>query len=396
MNLRSAFAQLKANILAGNATVLVSPPGMGKSELMLKVALWFLAYIKASNSQARIGMSTFFMATQNPIGFTGLPWKSEKTWTNPVNGQEVTCTVTDPAVPQWFMATCLETGEVLPATMFDHVFLVIEEWGQGSPETKRAGAEVLRAGGTPPWYLPNGSPRAACSNSDTRDGVTKEYDFIINRTNWIYVTGDVMVWHDDFADYPYQWQGRTWHVQPYTKHWAKKNPAILFEPKPEKQGQWCTPRSITMCDRYVQTATELNNGEIPLKDPTFKETINGYVGANAGVSYVTDLQFMLELPTYQQVVSDPMGTPVPNKADLMMLMAYQLAGHTQPGDLKAVLQYMDKRDASGHGMPRDMNITFVSSLLRRDYSLLNDPAMDAWIGKHAHLVGIIGKLSRSN
>src|SRR5262245_5741795 len=199
MNLREAIRQLQANILAGNATVIRSDPGGGKTEAMAKVVKWF----RALHAGKRVGVGTSFMATQSPIGATGLPWKAEKTWRS-AEGKDFTYTMTDPAVPQWFMAKCVDTGAILPASLVDYVFLILEEWGQGSAETKRAFAEVLRAGGTPPYYLPEGSPRVALSNYDARDGVTKEFDFIINRANWLHVTGDAKIWVEDFADLPYR------------------------------------------------------------------------------------------------------------------------------------------------------------------------------------------------
>jgi len=211
----------------------------------------------------------------------------------------------------------------------------------------------------------------------------------------VHIVGDAKIWHDDFADHPYQWQGRTWQMLGVSKMWGLRNPAILFEPRPDKEGPWCTARSFTAQDRYVQTVTELNDGEIPLNDPGFRETCAGYTGMSAAQSFLSMLQFALELPSYESIVKDPMGTPVPTKADLQMLLSYELAGRCERNDLANVLKFMDKRDADGKGMPKDVNITFVSTLLRRDYDLLNEPAMEAWVSRNANLVGVIGKLARN-
>lgn len=391
MNLRTAFKALQADILAGNAAVLQGPPGFGKTDLMGKLAKWYLAHVKAQNSNARVGFSCFFMATQTPIGFTGLPWKGERAWKAP-NGQEFKYTVTDPAIPGWYMATDLETGEVRPANLFDTVMLVIEEWGQGAPETKRAGAEVLRIGGTPPFFLPPGSPRIACSNVDSRDGVTKEFDFIIGRRASRNITGDVDVWVEDFADKPYEWAGRTWQVMPVTKAWAKQHSEILFESKPEKQGPWCNPRSLTQADRFVQTLTAQNSGVTPLNDSIFVEGLEGYIGMAATVSYTSHMQFLLDLPHYEDIVKDPIGTPVPSKADLQMMMAYELAGRCKVEDLAQVIQYMTKPGSPR--MPQDMTVTFISALLRRDYkAYINDPALQAWIAKNALALSVVAAIS---
>jgi len=392
MHLRSAFKFVQANFMAGNAVELSSDPGVGKTDMAGHIAKWWLGYCRSKKPDARVGMSVCFIATASPISATGLMWKSNKTWTNPVTGNEVNYTVTDPAIPLWFMAVDLETGEMRPASTFDSVFLVLEEWGQGSPEAKRAFAEILRAGGTPPFYLPNnplfGSPRLALSNFGTQAGVPKNFTFIINRRAEGRVVGDYDIWHDDFAEKPYLWQGRTWQVQGISKLWAKKNPGILFEPVPKVQGPWCTARSYTAQDRFVQMATELNNGVIPLDDPWFIEGCAGHCGTPQSQSYLSFLKFQLDLPAYEDVVMDPTGTEVPSKADMMMLMAYELAGKAQREDIGPVLQYIDR-------LPRDFAITFTKSLLRRDArSFLNQPTMAAWIARNAYLVSVIGSLTK--
>lgn len=380
MDLRSVFRHTQANIIAGNAVVIKGPPGFGKTDLMTKLASWW----KQQNAGKSVGFSCFFMATQTPIGFTGLPWKGECEY----NGKK--WTVTDPAIPQWFMAMDLETGLYRPASEYDSVLLVIEEWGQGSPETKRAGAEVLRAGGTPPFYLPPGSPRVALTNIDARDGVTKEFDFIIGRRGELEVTGDVDVWLEDFADKPYRWQGKVWLVDPVVKAWAAANPTILFEPKPVKQGPWCNPRSLTNADRYIQSFTAMSAGKPVLADTGFLETLAGHIGMGAATSLAAHMQFAIDLPKYQDVVANPGSAPVPGKADLQMLMAYTMASRVKVADLGPVIQYMNRKE-----MPKDMAVTFITSLLRRDYkSIINEAPMKAWIAKNANLVSVISSLGQ--
>lgn len=380
MNLRQVYKHTCADIAAGNAVIWKGPPGFGKTDTVGKV----FNHHRSTLPGKKVGYSMFFMATQSEIGFTGLPWKGEKDF-----GDGKITTVTDPAVPQWYLAVDPETGERKPAHMFDSVFLVLEEWGQGSLETKRAGAEVLRAGGTPPFYLPPGSPRLALTNVDSRDGITKEFDFIIGRRAEYEISGDVNIWLEDFADKPYAWQGRTWEVMPVTKVWAKQNEHILFENKPEKQGPWCNPRTLTMADRYAQVIAEQNGGVLPVNDSAFLDSLSGKIGMAAATSFIGHMQFALDLPKYEDIVSDPAGTPIPDKADLQLLVAYTLASRTLPGDIAPVIQYMSRKE-----MPKDMSITFVSSLLRKDYkAVMDEPAMKAWISKNASLIHVIQSLA---
>ena len=58
---------------------------------------------------------------------------------------------------------------------------------------------------------------------------------------------------------------------------------------------------------------------------------------------------------------------------------------------------MSKEGAGGKDdkMAKDMAVTFISALLRRDYKgVINAPAMQAWINKNATLISVISSLSQ--
>jgi len=97
------------------------------------------------------------------------------------------------------------------------------------------------------------------------------------------------------------------------------------------------------------------------------------MGMPAATSLLSHLEFLTQLPSYNDVISDPANTEVPTRADLQMLMAYQMAGYTQVQDLAPCIQYIQR-------LPKDMGVTYISSLLSRDYKgIINQPAMQAWI-----------------
>jgi hypothetical protein len=366
---------------------LTSEPGIGKSEMAVQNAYWYRDYVKAGNPLARVGLAVCNIATANPLTAVGIPWKAIKEWTDRT-GTTFTSTVTDHAIPAWMMCRCLDTNEILPAFVFDKVYLILEEWGQGSPEAKRAFAEVYLAGGTGPHRLPAGSPRIALSNISASDGVTKEFDFVNNRGGVQPVVGDAMIWKEDWADHPYQWQGRTWQVMAESKVWAVERPTEFLEVKPKDGKQWCTPRSFAAQDRYIQTVTELCNGTTPIDDGDFIQGCRSHCGTAQTNSFLTFFKAALILPPYEGVVMDPAGTRVPTKADEQMLMSYKLAARASREDIAKVLVYVDR-------LPRDLNIAFIKTLLRRgDYAILNETSMEAWIARHAYLVGIINSIAR--
>lgn len=377
MSITDARKEILVNAMAGNCTMLSSPSGYGKSSMLQQVFQdW-----KNRIAPQTCGLGIIFAATQTPPDLVGFNFKGSRTVTL-ADGTVRDIAVTDPTIPLWMLD--VYTGK--PAFLFDKFMLIIEEYGQGEADVKRAVAEIFLNGGTPPWYLPPGSIRVAATNAGARYGVTKDFLFCISRRTQIEITPDVdaLIEH---LDKPYGYQGREWQTMAVTKAWAKANQTIVFEKEPATDGPWCNPRTLCAADRYLQCKQEVAGALDPSNNGTIS-MLAGTIGMPATQSFVAHLQFMTQLPSYEEVVRDPAGCPVPTKADLLMLMSYQMAGQTKPEHLPQVLTYMGR-------MPKDMGITFVTSLLRRDYKgIINQPAMTAWIGKNSALISIISSLSK--
>jgi hypothetical protein len=384
LNLVQAKKALMLNTQAGNATLIRSPSGYGKSTMALQT-FESLRDKNAKNGKTT-GLGVIFAATQTPTDLIGLPWKGERKFQ--MGDREITCTVTDPSYPLWMLD--IFTGK--PATLFDQFVCLIEEYGQGEPDTKRALAEIFLNGGTPPFYLPEGSARWACTNSGTRYGVTKDFLFAIARRTIIDIIPDIDVLVEHW-DKPYKFQGRQWQMSPVWKAWAKTaGSSVIFETEPKEDGPWCNPRTMSAADRVYQCLIEDNGGkDVDPGDALLIELFQGTIGAPATQSCLQHLTFRTQLPTYEDVVTNPVKTPVPSKGDLQMLMAYELANQTKADHLAEVLTYMSRKE-----MPNDMGITFISALLRRDYkSMINQPAMQAWINRNGATVAIVASLAQS-
>jgi hypothetical protein len=386
MNILQARQETMALIEAGNAALWQSGSGLGKSSVTFDM----FCELRDRDAPQGIkwGYGVIFAATQTPPDLIGYQFKGEKSYdvidnsTGQMTPRQIT--VTDPSVPLWMMMTDGRGGPPMPAFMFDKCFLVIDEYGQGEGDVKRAVAEIFLNGGTSPWYLPTGSVRIACTNQGARYGVSKDFDFVIARRALIEIEGDIEITLR-YMDKPYFYQGKQWQTTPVVKAWAAANPQIVFETEPEKQGPWCNPRQLCAVDRYLQTKWALQgNQDI---SPTSMSVISGMIGMPATTSLLSHLEFLTQLPSYDDVVADPANTDVPTRADLQMLMAYQMAGYTKVADLAPCIQYIQR-------LPKDMGVTYISSLLRRDYKgIIGEPAMQAWINKNAALVSIISSLT---
>ena len=140
----------------------------------------------------------------------------------------------------------------------------------------------------------------------------------------------------------------------------------------------------------MQVLAAQNNGVIPINDGGFQAGLEGKIGAPATASLMEFCEFQINLPNYEDVVADPSGTMIPKAADQIMLMAYGLAGRTQKEHLGPCIEYMSRKE-----MPKDMQITYVQALLRRDPHLAYEDAMQAWVAKNASLVTIVGSLVKA-
>ncbi len=354
-----------ADIEAGNSVLLRSSSGRGKSEFCEQ-----LYKLLKESSGLNWGFQSMFLATQTPPDLIGFQFKGEGEY----GGRKFTRS--EASLPLWMQST-----EGKPAWAYDRFFLVLDEYGQGEADVKRASAELFLKGEIGPWALPPYSVRIACTNFGPRYGVTKDFDFVINRQSRYDVTDDLESWLD-WASKPYRMSGKEWKVQPVTKAFATSNPTVLFEPEPKEQGPWCTPRSLCAADRYIQTISKISGGHVNLLDPQVAEGVAAKIGVPAAGAYMGHLQFLLELPPYSSVVQDPLGTETPNKPDMQMLMSYQLASLAKKEHLEQCVAYMSR-------LPKDLAITFVRSLIGRDKSVIVEPALTKWIGKNATLLSIL-------
>lgn len=357
-----------ADIHSGNAVLLVSESGRGKSDF----AEALFRHLKKA-TQLNWGFQTLFLATQTPPDLIGYQFKG----TGEYNGR--TFAKSEASIPLWMMS-----NEGKPAWAYDRYFLFLDEYGQGEADVKRSAAELFLKGQIGPWALPPYSVRLAASNKGARYGVTKDFDFVVARQSRYNITDDIESWLD-WADRPYTHEGREWNVMPVTKAFAKQNPTVLFEDTPKEQGPWCNPRTLCATDRYLQEIERVK-GKVDANDHGVAEGVAAKIGVPAAGALMGWLQFRLELPQYEDVVKDPTGTPVPNKPDMQMVMAYEMASRTHKEDLAKVIAYMQR-------MPKDLAITYAVSLVRRDSTMVLERPLAAWTAKNATLLALIQSLS---
>ncbi len=353
------------NIECGISTELKSSPGRGKSE--------FVRDLRAKLSKRdgiEWGMATCFLATMTPSDLMGymVPTKLE-------NGSLASVFT----IPPWMMTSPTpEFPKGQHINEFKRGIVFLDEFGQGDGDTKKAAAELFLNRQIGPHRLHDGIAVIAASNGKgDRSGVTKDFDFVINRRMELEITDDLQSWID--------WATHA-NVMPLSIAFAQQNPQIVFSAGvPDKQGPWTTPRSLVMADRLLQQKAKRNNEEIPT-DPATVEALNGIMGAGAA-QYFAFVKLELEMPKYEEIIKAPTKCRVPTKPDAQMLVAYNLAHRVQMKDAGAVVEYMER-------MPKEFAVTFATTACKKQPALVNTPAFSAWAKQNSSLMAAIATPNR--
>lgn len=341
---------------SGISLELMSSPGLGKSE--------FVEQLRASMSKRdgfEWGFATMFLATMTPSDLLGYMVPEKRA----ISGREFS--VSAFTMPPWML-----TRDGVPVTEYKRGILFLDEFGQGEADVKRASAELLLNRRLGPWQLPDGwSVIAASNRSQDRSGVTKSFDFVINRRLQVEVTPDVNAWE--------AWANKH-GVEPLFVAFAVSNPQIVFEGKvPDKQGPWCTPRSLVMLSRLLRSITP--TGNIPT-DAVTLETASGMIGEAAAHQLIAFVKLGHELPSFKDIIADPDNAPLPKAPDARMLSIYELSSRVDAKTAKPVLTYVDR-------FPKEFAATFAKSTCQRIPELIMTDAFSNWATKNATIVSMM-------
>ena len=366
------FSELRDNVIdnidSGIATHLKSSPGRGKSEFVTGL----IDYLSARDGE-QWGLATCFLATMTPSDLMGymIPTKLD-------NGQIASVF----SIPPWMMTKpTKEHPKGQNINEFKRGIVFLDEFGQADGDTKKAAAELMLNGRIGQHQLHSGIAVIAASNlKGDRSGVTKDFDFLINRQCEITITDDIVSWTE--------WA--TGHgISATTIAFANQNIGTVFASGvPAEQGPWTTPRSLVMADRLMQrkaARNKKNPGQMPY-DPETIEQITGIMGGGA-LQYFNFVKLAAEMPTYEDIVKDPKKAKCPSKPDAQMLICYSLANRVKVEDAGAVIEYVER-------MSKEFSVTFATAAVKYNNRLVFDRAFHEWAKANSSLMASISAPTR--
>jgi hypothetical protein len=356
MNLKDLKQELIYMLDARIAAHIKSSPGRGKSELVED-----LVKELSIRDGKPWGFTTLFLATMTPTDMMG--------YMVPARQEDGTMR------SEWTTPTWMITPEGKHINEFERGIVFMDEYGQGDGDTKRVSAQLKLRGEVGPHRLHPGIGIICASNFSTdRSGVTKDFDFCINREGNFTVTDDI--------NCLLEWMAVN-NILPLTQAFAAQNPHIVFtEGVPEKQGPWCTPRSLVMADKLLKLVYDRTGGSI--ETPQTLETVSGIIGAGAAAQYFAFVKLEREMPKFEKIIADPKGVKVPSKPDAMMLVAYNLAHRVTEEHIAPVVQYVER-------LPKEFGVTFIKVACQRNNKIVATPAVQKWALENSSLMASIAK-----
>ncbi len=253
---------------------------------------------------------------------------------------------------------------------YDGGVVFIDEMDKADTDIKKVVGEMALSGRCGPHHLPPGWVVWMAGNrAGDRSGSTKELDHLINRRFEIDVSDDINGWE--------QWAIRN-RVHHSLIAFAVGNPQIVFpEGAPEKQGPFCTPRSLVATGEVLITLGG-NTGELPT-DTDAVEVAAAGIGQAAAAQLFATIRLEQELPAIATILGNPSAAKLPGAPDAQMLVCYKLASLADDKTLAPFITYIER-------LPADFSVTFAKSLCTRNPMYAAKPPMLDWAKRNSSIM----------
>lgn len=268
--------------------------------------------------------------------------------------------------PFWFRT---DEGKLL--TEYEGGIILIDEADKMDVDVKKIVGEMALSGRLGPHRLPSGWVVWFAGNTARdRSGSTKEYDHLINRRMQIEVDDDLESVLEFYASN---------NVHPVFTGFAKNNPQVVFEEPPPVPGPWCTPRSLHQLANYGGALAKSHpDNEIPT-DHLFREEAAGKIGEGAAMSLFATLDLQKIMPRFEDIVTRPKSTALPESPDAQMMVCYVLASRVTSENIVPVIDYVDR-------LPSEFSICFGKAAVARDVKLVTTKGFQNWARANSSLM----------
>lgn len=372
MNINDAKHFIKKFFFTGQSMELRSGPGLGKSSVVEQA----LAELSIEAGRP-FGMVVAMMAGYDAPEVKGfmVPQRDE--------ANKLVARFT---MPDWFpqehntyvfkdgvnLGFAKAAGEPVP--QLGVVFF--DEFMQADHAVQKPAADVLLNGRCGTFTLEKGWVTWAASNrTKDKSGTVKDLAFIQNRRLLVSLDPDFGAWR--------YWAENN-DVHPIAIQFAEKNAEAVFaDSVPDKDGPFCTPRSLVKAVEMLATLRPAGMPEHQLPtDAMAVEAIAGWIGEGAAMNFVQYAKLADELPDVADIISDPDGTKIPSRPDAAMLLC-QMIAHAMKAETAAPLLKYTQR------LPKEPQHIVINGALRRDGTLVNTVEFSKWAAKNQDMINSV-------
>lgn len=272
-------------------------------------------------------------------------------------------------LPYWW-----KTTEGRNIDEYDGIIILVDEADKLGIDEKKIVGEAALSKRLGNHDFPAGTVVMFAGNRmSDKSGSTRDLRHLINRRIKIEVTDDVEAWAD--------W-ARAEGLLPEVIDFAENNPQLLFEPMPDDERPWCTPRSLHQIDIHLRSLmASFETDRIPT-DPLTVEEMKGGIGTPAATALLVTVKTGYQLHKFEEVIAAPTTIATPKMPDAQRLMSYKMAWNVSEATAKPALQFMAR-------MPEEHQAMFVRMAVQRNYQIAFQPDFAAWCAKKASLIAIL-------
>lgn len=351
------------------ATELISGPGMGKSEINGQAACEMSVVLNRP-----VAFIPFFLSTVEPpdVRGYGIPSKTPE-------GKMRMVYTTAPWMPGGEIGFIAEGGKLRRATKDDPAppcgIVLLDEFRQAGLDTQKPAAELLLNRRVGESHLPDGYIVTTCSNREQdRSGVQRELAFITNRRTSIKIEPNLDAWVN--------WAEKE-DIHPLAIAFARTKPGLVFaDTVPEKPGAFCTPRSLVKLSHLI--------GEVDMS--VFTEVAMGTIGEGAAGEFVAFLRVAEQLPKFEDIIKDPMGTSVPTRPDASYAAMQMIAHRVCKKTAVAAFKYLSR-------MTKEFQVAGLRGTFHRVPEVVQSQDFAAWLRDNKQLVmaaNLVGKKQQAS
>jgi dynein-related subfamily AAA family protein len=251
--------------------------------------------------------------------------------------------------------------------------LFLDEFVQATHEVQKAVAPLILERRIGEFYLPEGWT-VMCAGNGLEDGAGANslLSHVLNRLTYINVTAPDVD----------NWVG--WAVSeglpPELIAFAKLRPNIVFECEipSAPDTPYCTPRSL---DKLGKLAHQYPGGiRRMVEEKVGMAIMCGQIGDGPTSELSALVRTTINLPTYEEVVSNPDGTRLPTEASESYAMVMLCAVRAKTEHREQVATYLCR-------FQPNIALTGIVAMVRRDKSMMQSARMLQWVRDNKELLG---------